>query len=111
MEKRTVYFLCVKALVPERPAEPQAHWKRMLRVTPSTAIQWLVMYKTTIAKRSGDLQWRLAHSILPSNVLSHRICSRHTELCPFCGVTENIFHIFIERPRLAPLFMILSHVL
>ena len=111
IEKRTVYFLCIKALVLERPAEPQAHWKRMLRVTPSTAIQWPVMYKTPIAKRSGDLQWRLAHYILPSNVLSHRICSSNTELCPFCGVTENIFHIFIECPRLAPLFMILSHVL
>ena len=38
-------------------------------------------------------------------------CSRNMELCPFCGVIENIFHIFIECPRLASLFMILSHVL
>jgi len=111
MEKSSVYALCVKTLVPNRPAEPQAHWGRMLQTTHSTSINWHVMYKAPTAKRSGDLQWRLAHYILPSNVLSHRICPDNTELCPFCGATETIFHIFIDCSRLAPLFTVLSRAI
>ena len=94
MGKSSVYALCVKTLVPDRPAEPQAHWRRMLQITHSTSINWHVLYKAPTAKRSGDLQWRLAHYILLSNVLSHRICPDNTELCPFCGATETFSHFY-----------------
>ena len=111
MEKSSVYNLCVLTLFPDKPAEPQAHWRALLQANRSTTIKWQVMYKEPIVKRSGDLQWRLAHNILPRNILSHHICPENSELCPFCDTPETIFHIFIECSRLASLFGIMSRVI
>ncbi len=110
MDKSSVYSLSVNTLIPDRPAEPRAHWKALLQAGHSATIKWHVMYKEPIVKRSGDLQWRLAHYILPCNVLSHRICSENSESCPFCNAPETIFHAFIECSRLSSLFNILLRV-
>ena len=65
---------------------------------------WRCYYKGPLQKRSGDLQWRIVHGAIASNVhLAHFDSGRNTE-CPFCGGMETVAHIFTECQRLQDLF-------
>ena len=104
MEKSSVYGLYVITLFPSKPAEPQARWRALLQADRSETIKWHVMYNEPIVKRSGDLQWRVAHNISPCNVSSHR-------MCPVCDTPETGFHSFVECSRLTPFLKILSRII
>ena len=64
-----------------------------------------------IVKRTGDIAWRLAHMVLPSNVSLHRLNEINTEACPFCMLSEDLFHAYVDRARLTSLFELLSPLL
>ena len=57
---------------------------------------WRCFYKRLLQMRSGDLQLRIVHGAIASNVhVAHFDSGRNTE-CPFCGGMETVAHIFAE---------------
>ena len=85
-------------------------WKTLLpNATPSEPA-WESMCCTPITKRSGDLQRRLAHWLLPPNTFVNRLDVAVSVLCPFCNTTEDLFHGYIDCVRLCPLFLFLNNV-
>jgi len=69
------------------------------------------MYISPIVKRTGDIAWRLAHMVLPSIVLLHWFNEINTEASPFCMLSEDLFHAYVDCVRLTSLFELLSPLL
>ncbi|XP_059585874.1 protein FAM241B isoform X1 [Alligator mississippiensis] len=90
---------------------PDTAWRRRL-ARPGTPA-WRTLYKAPIAKKTGDLQWRLVHGILATGTFVRHLDPAASAACPFCpGVLdEDIFHAFLDCPRLQPLFAALGALL
>uniref|UniRef100_A0A8P4KAC5 Reverse transcriptase domain-containing protein n=1 Tax=Dicentrarchus labrax TaxID=13489 RepID=A0A8P4KAC5_DICLA len=107
-DKKTLYTNCVKTIHKTRLCDrAQCVWtERLGGLSP----QWRTLYKPPLKKRTGDLQWRILHGAIATNaflsVLNHSVVKE----CPFCGLTENIFHVFTECRRLADIFNVLTRV-
>ncbi len=61
-----------------------------------------------MAKKIGDLQWRILHGAIAVNVFISLFKSDGTDCCPFCLQRENLFHAFMYSERLKPLFDMLE---
>jgi len=96
IEKSTVYGKCVITLFSSKPTEPQARWRVLLQANRSAKIKWHVLFKEPIIKHSGDLQWWLAHNILPCNVVSHRMCPANLELFLFVIPLRQFFILLLN---------------
>ena len=72
--------------------------------------QWRTLYKPPLKKRTGDLQWRILHGAIATNAFLSVLNRSVLNECPFCGLTENIFHVFTECRRLAEIFNVLTRV-
>ena len=60
-----------------------------------------------LKKRTGELQWRILHGAIATSAFLSVL--NHSE-CPFCGLTENIFHVFTQCRRFAEMFNVLTRV-
>ncbi|KAI4886392.1 hypothetical protein NFI96_001747 [Prochilodus magdalenae] len=101
LSKRALYCVCTKTL--NFQALKDLHdtkWAEVLGSGSSPKGSWRSLYKRPIEKRMGDLQWRLVHGILATNRHVARLDPLVGEGCPFCGVTETVFHLFLQCPRL-----------
>lgn len=90
---QTVYYQCLKYVRNTR-------WTEMLDPDSSPNGSCRSLYKRPIERKVGDFQWRTAHGILATNSHLARLNSLDGEDYPFCGVSETVFHVFIECPRL-----------
>jgi len=52
----------------------------------------------------GDLQWRIVHGVLAITRLDPLV----GEGCPFCNVSETVFHTFMECYRLENLMQLVK---
>ena len=100
---KDLYKSCVKILLGDAPLNGVTRWKRLMPVEAPIEPVWDSMYSKLISKRSGDLQWRLIHWIVPSKKLISHFSPTST-CCPFCEYTEDVFHGFTDCVRLVPLF-------
>lgn len=69
-----------------------------------------MLYKPPLPKRTGDLQWRIAHGALATNRFLSRLDPGVGEGCPHCGETETIVHIFSDCDRITSVFGLLQRV-
>ena len=94
---------------------PDTPWRRRLGPpgSPPAHPAWRTLYKPPIAKKTGDLQWRLLHGILATGTFASHLDPAASTACPFCpgDVEETLFHAFLDCPRLQPLFVTLSLLL
>uniref|UniRef100_A0A3Q2ZXK0 Reverse transcriptase domain-containing protein n=1 Tax=Kryptolebias marmoratus TaxID=37003 RepID=A0A3Q2ZXK0_KRYMA len=66
--------------------------------------QWRTLYKPPIKKRTGDLQWRILHGAIATNAVLSIISPGVLNECPFCKLSESVFHVFMECVRLNGFF-------
>ena len=71
---------------------------------------WRVLYKPSLKKRTGDLQWRILHGAIAVNAFISMINPTVSSKCPFCEEVEMVFHCFYECKRLCNLFNALENV-
>ena len=90
---------------------PDTPWKAQLGLDPSYRPAWRTLYKPPLAKRHGDLQWRILHGIVAVNSFLSVISPSVEASCPFCPQRETVFHCFTDCHRLSPLFSLLGSVL
>uniref|UniRef100_A0A3B5PV23 Reverse transcriptase domain-containing protein n=1 Tax=Xiphophorus maculatus TaxID=8083 RepID=A0A3B5PV23_XIPMA len=69
---------------------------------------WRTLYKPPIKKRTGDLQWRILHGAIATNSFLSVISPGVLNECPFCKMSESVFHVFIDCARLTSFFNLLS---
>ena len=60
--------------------------------------------KPHLSKRTGDLQWRILHGFTSTNSCVSVLSVNVVNKCPFCSLTESIFHMFSKCIKLIPLF-------
>jgi len=108
-KQKDLYLGCVKFLSQRQITQQKVRWRDLLPCSPPYFPNWKGFYHPPVPPRHGDLQWRLVHWILPSNHLLHRFSNLLVDECPFCKKSENLFHIYVECQRLAPLFILLRN--
>ena len=52
-----------------------------------------MLYKLPLPKRSGDLQWRVLHGALATNVFQSVVDRSVGEGCVFCNTLESVQHV------------------
>ena len=110
LDSKSISRFCLSIININTSAVGVLRWKTLLSyATPSEPARES-MYCTPITKRSGDLQWRLAHWSMPTNTFVNRIDVAVSALCPFCNITEDLFHGYIDCVRLCPLFLLLNNI-
>ena len=104
LTKRTPYCACTKTLNFQALMDLRGtKWTEVMGSGSSPKGSWRSLYKRPIEKRMGDLQWRLVHGILATNRHVARLDPLVGEGCPFCGVTETVFHLFPQCSHLCQL--------
>lgn len=86
-------------------------WREKLSVVDNIFPSWRLFYKSPLPKRSDDLQWRILHCVLATNVFVSKFNSNVLPFCHFCNGHDTVFHVFNECPRLEPLFALLEGIL
>ena len=86
---KELYKSCVKQLLGDTPLNGVTRWKRLMPAGPPSEPVWDSMYNKLISKRSGDLQWRLIHWIVPSKRLISKLFPVST-CCTFCTCSEDV---------------------
>ncbi|MBN3308508.1 NHRF3 protein, partial [Amia calva] len=109
VDGKQVYKACVKVRHQQQLQQlPDTHWREQLGVGEEFEPAWRTLYKPPLQKRSGDLQWRILHSIIAINSFLTIIKPGVTDNCPFCSQRETVFHCFFFCARLRPLFMLMK---
>lgn len=107
--KKALYILCVKmTYLQSLESEKESKWQEVFGSSVSPKGCWRSLYKPPIEKRSGDLQWRIVHSIIATNRHRAHLDPQVGEGCPFCRTQETVFHLFLSCSRLQPLFVMLE---
>ena len=109
-DKRTLYMNCVKSIhkvgLSNRPSTVWTQRPGQNTLKP----QWRVLYKQPLAKRTGDLQWRILHGAVATNAFISVLNPAVLSNCPFCDLRETVFHMFTECSRLTEIFSVLTLV-
>jgi len=102
---KKLYKACVKAFnkkgLHERVDTP---WRTVFQMNDGVRPEWRALYKPPLAKRDGDLQWRILHGIIAVNAFISVLNPDVGKECPFCFQRETVFHTFLYCSRLKPLF-------
>lgn len=110
--KKTLYYLCCKSAHSKQLARrPDTKWREKMLVPPALSPTWRLLYKAPIPKRTRDLQRRVFHSAVPTNVFVSRFNSDVLPNCPFCFALDTVYQIFTQCLRVAPLFALLEKML
>ena len=109
--RKTLNIQCLKVLFPSLSSPVSCRWVTVLPKPPPLYPIWNWYYRLPVPKRVRDLQWRIAHWVLPTNSLIHRFSQTKSEQCPFCGQTETLPHAYIRCNRLTLLFVFLKMLL
>lgn len=85
-------------------------WRTVLGLGTEVKPEWRALYKPPLAKRIGDLQWRIIHGIIAVNAFIFVLNRETSQNCPFCFERETVFHAFMHCSRLVELFNALERV-
>ncbi|KAM9738114.1 uncharacterized protein ACNS7B_013564 [Menidia menidia] len=72
--------------------------------------QWRTLYKPPVKKRTGDLQWRILHGAIATNSFLSVISPGVLNECPFCSLSESVFHVFLDCVRLTSFLNFLASI-
>lgn len=110
--KDQLYNFCIKnELSRELKGRTDRKWRIHLSTPPSQSPMWRLLYKSPLPKRSGDLQWRVLHSVMPTNIFLFKCNLTDSPLCRFCGLPDTVFHCFCDCHRLDPLLNTLDRII
>lgn len=97
LQKGALYTGCIKALNFHSLRDlRETKWTEVVGANSSPKGSWRSMYKRPTEKRVGDLQCRIVHGIIATNRHAARIDPSLGDGCPFCGVSETVFHMFLN---------------
>ena len=84
----------------DKPVIPAVvHWKQTLQPEPRfNTKQWKTLYPPLINNKHGDVNWKIAHRVLPTALSLNRIGVFPTPNCHRCGATDNLEHAMLECP-------------
>ena len=94
---RTFYRHLHHAHKPPVPAVDR--WKQLLQPTPVfNAKQWRTLYSPLATNKQGDLNWKIAHRVLPTALSLNKMTVYDSPDCHRCGETDTIEHALLECP-------------
>lgn len=100
-----LYTNCVKAFSKTfLNNKSDTPWRDVLKLRIEEKTEWRALYKSPLAKKTGDLQWRILHGAIALNVFISLFKSDSTDCCPFCLQRETLFRAFMYCERLKPIF-------
>ena len=88
-------------LLEDRPTVIPAldYWKENLHPEPIfNAKQWKTLYSPLITHKHGDVNWKIAHRVLPTALSLNRMGVYATPNCHRCGVTDTLEHAMLDCP-------------
>ncbi len=110
LSRQTLYRACVKTINYQHLKNVRdIKWTTVFESGSSLKGSLRSLYKRPIEKRVGDLQWRIVHGILATNRHKALLKVSDDEGCPFCWVSETVFHLFIECPRLEQILELIEN--
>ena len=85
------------------PAIP--HWQATLQPPPTFNKEfWKNLYPPLASNKQGNLNWKIAHRILPTALSLHRMTVHPTSTCHNCGEVETIPHLLLHCQHLTHLW-------
>ena len=76
------------------------HWKRTLQPEPFfNARLWKTLYSPLVTNHQGDVNWKIAHRVLPTALSLNRMRVYDSPNCVKCGATDTIEHTLLECPH------------
>ena len=76
------------------------HWKQTLQPEPLfNAKLWRTLYSPLVTNKQGDVNWKIAHRVLPTALTLNRMKVNDSPNCDKCGRTDTIEHALIECPH------------
>ena len=94
---RTFYHHLHQLQKPTIPAIDK--WKEILQPAPDFSTkQWKTLYSPLISNKQGDINWKVAHRVLPTALSLNRMNVYNSSVCHRCGVTDTIKHALIDCP-------------
>ena len=94
---RTFYHHLHQLQKPTIPAIDK--WKEILQPAPDFSTkQWKTLYSPLISNKQGDINWKVAHRVLPTALSLNRMNVYNSSVCHRCGVTDTIEHALIDCP-------------
>ncbi|KAL7830012.1 hypothetical protein SRHO_G00311390 [Serrasalmus rhombeus] len=98
---KALYAVCVKVRKLRALAEGrERYWHDLPGGQSMAGYRWRVLYKLSVPKRSGDLQWRIIHGAIATNQHTAYFVQGVDTTCPFCSQPETEEHLFGQRSRL-----------
>ena len=92
---RHFYAHLLKAEKPVIPAVDQ--WKQKLQPEPSfNAKQWKTLYPPLINNKQGDVNWKVAHRVLPTALSLNKMDVYATPYCHRCGFIDTLEHAVLD---------------
>ena len=80
-------------------------WRQTLQPQPSFISAFRAnVYPCLASNRLGDLNWKLAHRVLPTALSLYQIGVYATPRCQRCGKKENIEHVLTDCAATSPLW-------
>lgn len=75
------------------------YWKDNLRPVPTfNTREWKTLYSPLILRKHGDINWKIAHRVLPTALSLNRIGVYATPNCHRCGTIDTLEHALLECP-------------
>ena len=94
---RTFYCQLLKDQQTTIPAVE--YWKRNLQPELTlTAKHWKTLYPPLNCNKHGDVNWKIAHRVLPTALSLNKIGVYATPNCHRCGVIDTLEHAIIDCP-------------
>ena len=92
---RHFYAHLLKAEKPVIPAVDQ--WKQKLQPEPSfNDKQWKTLYPPLINNKQGDVNWKIAHRVLPTALSLNKMDMHATPYCHRCGFIDTLEHAVLD---------------
>ena len=84
----------------DKPVIPAVdYWKQTCQPKPRfNTKQWKTLYPPLINNKHGDVNWKIAHRVLPTALSLNRIGVSPTPNCHRCGATDNLEHAMLKCP-------------
>lgn len=107
--KKAIYHSTVKVLHQDSlKGQKASRWPGLLKPDFLVRDRWRALYKPPIEKRTADLQWRLIHGAIATDRHVAHLNPAVSEQCRFCGMVEDLEHLFLRCNRLKGLFNLLD---
>ena len=74
-----------------------ATWKRTLHPEPAfNSKRWGILYSPLVSNKQGDINWLIAHHVLPTALSLHRMTVYDSPFCNRCGLLDTLDHALVE---------------